>query len=126
MATTTRCPDAPRDKHRSPHPRRASDVAAFGPRRALAMADYDTHSLDYDSQRFFAQKSRILDCPDRRRVGVSGLSRRPSLVYYNPVRPGLLERPEDWRWSSARVLLAGLDDPIAIDRTIPTWRQFVV
>jgi hypothetical protein len=54
------------------------------------------------------------------------LSRRPSLVYYRPVRRGLVDRPEGWRWSSARAWLAGLDDPIAIDRTIPTWRQFVV
>jgi len=30
-----------------------------------------------------------------------------------PVRAHLVERPEDWRWSSTRALLAGKDDRVA-------------
>jgi len=33
-------------------------------------------------------------------------------VAMNPVRAGLVERAEDWRWSSARAHLAGADDGV--------------
>ena len=34
-------------------------------------------------------------------------------VALNPVRARLVERPEDWRWSSVRATLAGADDELA-------------
>ncbi len=33
-------------------------------------------------------------------------------VEHNPVRPGLCQKPEDWRWSSTRAHLYGSDDQI--------------
>ncbi len=33
-------------------------------------------------------------------------------VALNPVRAGLVERPEDWAWSSTRALIAGEDDHV--------------
>jgi putative transposase len=46
-------------------------------------------------------------------------------IHFNPVRRGLVQRPEDWPWSSARAWLTGIDLPIAIDRSIETWHAFV-
>lgn len=40
-------------------------------------------------------------------------------IHFNPVRRGLVRRPEDWMWSSARDWM-GLDgSPIKVDRTLP-------
>lgn len=36
----------------------------------------------------------------------------------NPVRARLVERPEDWAWSSARARLAGAEDPL-LDPVLP-------
>jgi putative transposase len=36
-------------------------------------------------------------------------------IHANPVRRGLVERPEDWMWSSASYYLTGRPGPIAID-----------
>jgi len=41
-------------------------------------------------------------------------------IHDNPVRRGLAETGEDWRWSSWRAWQAGVDDPVPIDRdTLP-------
>jgi len=37
-------------------------------------------------------------------------------VHENPVRRGLVDRPADWRWSSASAWETGNDDPLPIDR----------
>jgi len=43
----------------------------------------------------------------------------------NPVKRGLVERAEDWEWSSYRAYITGLDEPIALDREhIPTIVDF--
>ena len=48
-----------------------------------------------------------------------GLHALVDYIHLNPVRRGLVKRPEDWHWSSARDW-AGLDGPaLKIDRTIP-------
>lgn len=39
----------------------------------------------------------------------------------NPVRAGLVRRPEDWEWSSARGRILGVDDPL-VDRRNPLDR----
>jgi putative transposase len=47
-------------------------------------------------------------------------------VELNPVRAGLVDRPEDWPWSSARAHLAGrsdgLVDPAPLLERWPDWR----
>ena len=41
-------------------------------------------------------------------------------IHENPVRRGLVERPADYRWSSARAWETGIDQPLRIDRgTLP-------
>ncbi|MHB8530523.1 MAG: transposase [Caulobacteraceae bacterium] len=50
-------------------------------------------------------------------------------VELNPVRAGLVERPEQWPWSSARAHLAGRDDGLAqvapfLERA-PDWPAFL-
>jgi putative transposase len=50
-------------------------------------------------------------------------------VELNPVRAGLVNRPGDWRWSSARAHLAGKDDRLARVRPlldmVGDWREFL-
>jgi len=50
-------------------------------------------------------------------------------VELNPVRAGLAEQPEQWRWSSARAHLTGQDDGVVsvqplLDR-VPDWAAFL-
>lgn len=40
-------------------------------------------------------------------------------IHLNPVRRGLVERPEDWEWSSARWYAGIRPVPIEIDPTVP-------
>ena len=54
---------------------------------------------------------------DRNILGGSGLNEKIAYIHTNPVRRGLVSRPEDWAWSSARAW-AGLDAAWPeIDRT---------
>lgn len=50
-------------------------------------------------------------------------------VELNPVRARLVRRPEDWRWSSARAHLGGIDDgltaPGPLLERMPDWRAFL-
>ena len=41
-------------------------------------------------------------------------------VHHNPVKRGLVNRAEDWRWSSARDWMLNSDSPLGVDRTIPS------
>lgn len=40
-------------------------------------------------------------------------------IHNNPIRRELAINQVEWRWSSARAWLLGVDEPIAIDRNIP-------
>jgi putative transposase len=40
-------------------------------------------------------------------------------IHLNPVRRGLVNRPEDWLWSSARDWMGLPGSPIKVDRTLP-------
>ena len=40
-------------------------------------------------------------------------------IHLNPVRRGLVERPEDWEWSSARWYAGLRPVPLEIDPTLP-------
>ncbi|NOX56375.1 MAG: hypothetical protein GXP27_18405 [Planctomycetes bacterium] len=42
-------------------------------------------------------------------------------IHMNPVRRGLVEKPEDWKWSSAAWYLRGREVPIALDRIPAEW-----
>ena len=50
-------------------------------------------------------------------------------VEMNPVRAGLVKRPEDWRWSSAAAHLAGRDDGLVEVKPLleraPVWRELL-
>jgi putative transposase len=42
-------------------------------------------------------------------------------MHANPVRRGLVDRADDWRWSSAADWAGASDVPLRVDRTLPTW-----
>jgi putative transposase len=50
-------------------------------------------------------------------------------VELNPVRAGLVSRPEDWRWSSARIHLGAGRDPLTdaapLLERVPDWRALL-
>ncbi len=51
-------------------------------------------------------------------------------IELNPLRAGLVRRPEDWRWSSARTHLRRakrdpLADPGPLLEMVPDWREFL-
>ncbi|MBT3333915.1 MAG: transposase [Rhodospirillaceae bacterium] len=50
-------------------------------------------------------------------------------VELNPVRAGLVKRPQDWAWSSARGHLANKDDGVmraeALGALVPNWKDFL-
>ena len=47
-------------------------------------------------------------------MGVNYSHKRLDYIHYNPVRTGLVDRPEDWCYSSARNYL-GYDGVLEID-----------
>ena len=53
---------------------------------------------------------------DRNLRSVSDVHEKIRYVHANPVRRGLVSRPEDWPYSSARAWATERDDPIPIDR----------
>ena len=53
---------------------------------------------------------------DRNLRSISDVHEKISYVHANPVRRGLVSRPEDWPWSSARQWVDGGNEPIRIDR----------
>jgi putative transposase len=42
-------------------------------------------------------------------------------LHLNPVRRGLVEKPEDWKWSSAGWFLKGIDSWLTLDTIPPQW-----
>ena len=42
-------------------------------------------------------------------------------IHRNPLRGGLIERPEDWYWSSARWFAETAENPLRPDRVPPEW-----
>ena len=53
---------------------------------------------------------------DRNIWTVNRLHAKVNYIHANPVRRGLVERPEDWAWSSWRAWGEGVDEPLRIDR----------
>jgi REP-associated tyrosine transposase len=63
-------------------------------------------------------QNRFYSCPlDRRHLGLA-----LRYVDLNPVRAGLVERAEQWRWSSARAHIDGADPFGLLD--VETWREW--
>ena len=58
---------------------------------------------------------------DRNLWSAEQVHQKIEYVHQNPVRQGLVEQPDQWRWSSFLAWENGVDDPIRIDReTVPT------
>jgi putative transposase len=62
---------------------------------------------------------------DRNAVEVATLQKMIDYIHLNPVRRGLVERPEDWLWSSARWYSGIRPVPIEIDATIPMTNEII-
>lgn len=58
---------------------------------------------------------------DRNIVEPNTLKEMLEYIHMNPVRRGLVERPEEWRWSSAAWYVCGRRVPIAVDPIPPEW-----
>jgi putative transposase len=56
---------------------------------------------------------------DRNAVDISTVQKMIDYIHMNPVRRGLVTRPEDWPWSSAQWYAGNKSVPIEMDRTIP-------
>jgi putative transposase len=56
---------------------------------------------------------------DRNAVELATVDKMIEYIHMNPVRRGLVTRPEDWLWSSARWYAGLLPVPIEMDKTLP-------
>ena len=56
---------------------------------------------------------------DRNAVELTTVHQMIDYIHANPVRRGLVRRPEEWEWSSARWYAGIRPVPIEMDRTIP-------
>jgi len=62
-------------------------------------------------------QARFFSCP----VDFASLADVLAYVELNPVRAGLVDRPEDWKWSSAGIHLTGIDHTGLLD--MGWWRE---
>jgi len=62
-------------------------------------------------------QARFFSCP----VEFASLAEVLAYIELNPVRAGIVERPEDYEWSSARAHLTGIDVTGLLDMT--WWRE---
>jgi putative transposase len=53
---------------------------------------------------------------DRNLRCVADVHTKIAYIHRNPIRRGLVVRPEDWPWSSCRAWRDGVDEPLRIDR----------
>jgi putative transposase len=73
-------------------------------------------------------QARFYSCP----IELTSLPDVLAYVELNPVRARIVERPEDWKWSSARAHLTGVDETGLLDMqwwqshfTPATWHDFL-
>ena len=73
-------------------------------------------------------QARFYSCP----IELESLANVLAYVELNPVRAGLIERPEDWKWSSAQAHLTGVDKTGLLDMkwwqshfTPDSWADFL-
>jgi len=62
---------------------------------------------------------------DRNVFELPTLQKMINYIHMNPVRRGLVSRPEDWIWSSARWYAGIRPVPIEMDATIPMSYEFI-
>jgi putative transposase len=61
---------------------------------------------------------------DRNLRSTADVHEKINYIHNNPVRRKLVERPEDYLWSSAKAWADGIDSPIPIDRqSLPILRK---
>jgi putative transposase len=60
---------------------------------------------------------------DRNVIEPKTLMKRIDYVHMNPVSRGLVQRPEEWFWSSAKCYLEGGKPPIAPDPIPGQWLE---
>jgi len=58
---------------------------------------------------------------DRNVTEMATLQRILDYIHANPVKRGLVARPEDWEWSSAREYAGDRDVRLKVDRTLPIF-----
>ena len=58
---------------------------------------------------------------DRNVIKPGTLMKMIDYIHMNPVRRGLVEKPEDWKWSSTAWYLRGGEGPIRVDPIPPEW-----
>lgn len=70
-------------------------------------------------------QGRYFSCPLQETHLISAVR----YVLRNPVRAGLVKRPEHWRWSSARAHLKGIPDPVLaaerLNSEITDWKELL-
>ena len=99
-------------------------IAVPGDARSLGRGIGETHrryTLRINSRegwRGYLWQGRFFSCPlDQRHLLAAA-----RYIERNPVRAGLVERPEEWEWSSARHHLGIVSDPvISEDDLLPKW-----
>ena len=57
---------------------------------------------------------------DRNAFEIATVHAMIDYLHANPVRRGLVERPTDWEWSSARWYAGMTPVPMEMDRTLPS------
>jgi putative transposase len=78
----------------------------------------DKHSADEPQVMNFWQAGGGYD---RNLRSVGDVHEKLNYLHANPVRRGLVDRPEDWPWSSAKAWMDGTDGLVSLDRnTFPT------
>ena len=98
-----------------------------GLRAALGEAHrrYTRHVNSREGWRGHLWQERFHSCP----MDEAHLLAGARYVELNPVRAGLVTRPQDWPWSSARAHLAGDDDGVAalgpLLARVADWRAFL-
>ncbi len=98
-----------------------------GLRAALGEAHrrYTRHVNSREGWRGHLWQERFHSCP----MDEAHLLACARYVELNPVRAGLVTRPQDWPWSSARAHLAGDDDGVAalgpLLARVADWRAFL-
>lgn len=58
---------------------------------------------------------------DRNVIQPTSLLSMIDYIHLNPVRRGLVDHADDWKWSSAGYFLTGAESPILLDPIPPEW-----
>lgn len=89
------------------------------------LSNLEFRDADGKSHRFWQAGSGY----DENVIETEALHAMIEYIHMNPVRRGLVDRPEQWKWSSARDWMGLEGSPILVDRTLPQllevpWTDF--